>query len=51
VMRRGLLESGASFLEKPFSPQLLARTVSEMLAAKRRGPPAARSRAAGAGEM
>jgi signal transduction histidine kinase/ActR/RegA family two-component response regulator len=33
VMRRGLLESGATFLEKPFSPELLAQRVSQMLEA------------------
>ena len=31
VMRRGLLENGAPFLEKPFTPELLARKMTEML--------------------
>jgi two-component system cell cycle sensor histidine kinase/response regulator CckA len=43
VMRRGLLESGATFLEKPFSPELLVRKVSQMLEANHSGPPAVRS--------
>jgi hypothetical protein len=32
-MRRGLPESGATFLEKPFSPELLARRVLQMVEA------------------
>jgi CheY-like chemotaxis protein len=40
VMRRGLLESGATFLEKPFSPELLARKVLQMLEASHLRPPA-----------
>jgi two-component system cell cycle sensor histidine kinase/response regulator CckA len=43
IMRRGLLESGATFLEKPFSPELLVRKVSQMLEANHSGPPAVRS--------
>jgi PAS domain S-box-containing protein len=43
VLRRGLLESGATFLEKPFSPELLARMVSELLEANHPGPSVARS--------
>ena len=31
VIRRGLLERGVPFLEKPFSPELLARKVAEAL--------------------
>jgi CheY-like chemotaxis protein len=42
VMRRGLLESGATFLEKPFSPEVLARKVSQMLEANQPGTPAVR---------
>jgi two-component system cell cycle sensor histidine kinase/response regulator CckA len=43
VMRRGLLENGATFLEKPFSPELLARKVLHMLEATRPRTPGARS--------
>ena len=43
VMRRGLLESGATFLEKPFSPELLARKVSQMLEASHPGSAASHS--------
>ena len=31
VVRRGLLERGVPFLEKPFSPELLARTLREVV--------------------
>jgi CheY-like chemotaxis protein len=31
VVRRGLLERGVPFLEKPFSPELLARTLQQLL--------------------
>jgi CheY-like chemotaxis protein len=31
VVRRGLLERGVPFLEKPFSPELLARTLREVI--------------------
>jgi signal transduction histidine kinase/CheY-like chemotaxis protein len=43
VMRRGLLDSGATFLEKPFSPDVLARKVLQMLDANQSRPQAARS--------
>jgi two-component system cell cycle sensor histidine kinase/response regulator CckA len=43
VMRRGLLESGATFLEKPFSPELLAQRVSQMLEASQSGSAASHS--------
>ncbi|HET6837586.1 MAG TPA: PAS domain S-box protein [Gemmatimonadales bacterium] len=43
VMRRGLLESGATFLEKPFSPELLARKLSQILEANHPGIPGAHS--------
>jgi DNA-binding response OmpR family regulator len=31
LTRRGLLEAGAPYLEKPFSPQDLARMVADVL--------------------
>jgi two-component system cell cycle sensor histidine kinase/response regulator CckA len=33
VVRRGLLERGVAFLEKPFSPELLTRTLREVVEA------------------
>jgi CheY-like chemotaxis protein len=35
VIQRGLLDAGAPFQQKPFSPEVLARTVREMLDAAR----------------
>jgi PAS domain S-box-containing protein len=43
VIRRGLLERGATFLEKPFSPELLARKVFQMLEANHPRAPASRT--------
>lgn len=31
IVRRGLLQRGGAFLEKPFTPSLLARRVREVL--------------------
>jgi DNA-binding NarL/FixJ family response regulator len=31
IVRRGLLERGAAFIEKPFTPNALARRVREIL--------------------
>ena len=44
VMRRGLLESGATFLEKPFSPELLAHKVSQLVEVNHPRQPTARAR-------
>ena len=41
VLRRGVLERGAAFIEKPFSSEELARRVRDVLD----GPPAERSAA------
>ena len=32
IVRHGVLEPGLAFLQKPFSPRVLARKVSEVLA-------------------
>jgi PAS domain S-box-containing protein len=37
VVRRGLLERGAPFLEKPFSPEVLARTLQQVVQRARPG--------------
>jgi CheY-like chemotaxis protein len=37
IFRNGLLEPGAAFLEKPFSPDSLARKVHELLSAEETG--------------
>ncbi|HJR16131.1 MAG TPA: response regulator, partial [Gemmatimonadales bacterium] len=34
LTRRGLLEAGAPYLEKPFSPQALARMVTDVLSSQ-----------------
>jgi two-component system cell cycle sensor histidine kinase/response regulator CckA len=38
VVRRGLLDPGVAYLQKPFTPEVLARRVREMLDARPRGP-------------
>jgi two-component system cell cycle sensor histidine kinase/response regulator CckA len=45
VVRRGLLEAGAPFLQKPFSTEALARKTREMLDAISAAAPPARSKA------
>jgi DNA-binding response OmpR family regulator len=40
LTRRGLLEAGIPFLEKPFSPQDLARVVQAVLHGSRHQPSA-----------
>ena len=47
VVRRGLLDAGAPFEQKPFSPESLARKVREMLDGA--GPAAGAGADAGAG--
>ena len=41
VIQRGLLDPGAPFQQKPFTPEGLARKVREMLDARARAAPAA----------
>jgi CheY-like chemotaxis protein len=43
VIQRGLLDPGATFLQKPFTPDGLARKVREMLDATARAPATAGS--------
>ncbi len=38
VVRHGILESGTAYLQKPFSPESLARKVREVLDAGARRP-------------
>ena len=46
ILRRGTLEPGVAFLQKPFTPEVLARVVREVLDAAVRGGPAALPRTA-----